>query len=144
MSKEVLDEIDDSTEDNNDESDSGGIPKYVYLSVILLFKIFAFTHHINQNNPSDQSNPSDNKPSISEKVDTSISEKVDTSSFESIHAFLYSHDGMGHIIFDVVIYVVFVILFLIVSWKLICSLCSSKVWTIFRIIVRKIRKRGIL
>lgn len=118
MSKEVLDEIDDSKEDNNDESDSGGIPTYVYLSVILLFKIFAFTHHINQNNPSDQSNPSDNK--------SSISEKVDTSSFESIHAFLYSHDGMGHIIFDVVIYGVFVILFLIVSWKLICSLCSCQ------------------
>ena len=108
MSKEVINEIDDNIEDNDNESDSGGIPKYVYLSVILLFKIFAFTHHINQNNPSD------NKSSVSETADTSF--------LESVHACFYSHTGVWHIIFDVVIYWVFVTLFGIVSYKLIRSL----------------------
>ena len=152
LSEESPDDIVNETDKNNG-SYFEGIPKYVYLSVILLFKIFAFTHHINQNNLSEQSNASDNKPPVSATVDTPTNETVDTPdnqtedtpdnqtedtpdnqtedtlSFESIHAWFYSHDGVGHIIFDVAIYLLFVILFVIIVCKLLYSLLNEIKWS---------------
>ncbi len=120
LSKEVLNEI-----DNNDESKSDGILKYVLVSLVLLFKLFAFMH-INQNNPSYQNNPSDNKSAVSEKVDTPTNGTVDTpankKASERFHAFFYSHIGWGHVVIDVVIYLFLAFLFVIVSCKLIRSL----------------------
>ena len=147
LNKEVHDEIDDNKDNNNNDSDFSQILKYVGLSLVLLFKMYAFMHinqnnpsdqsnssddksslmQTNQDNPSDQSNSSDDKSSVPEKVDTTIKKAVEKKRSEKFHASFYSHTGWGHVIIDVLIYLFLAALFLLVSFKLIGALWNIKV-----------------
>ena len=92
---------------NENDSDSNRILKYIGVSLILLFKIFAFMH-INQE-----------KTDVSRIVDKPT---VDTQFSEKFHDLFYTHTGWGHVVIDVSIYLLLAILFLLVSCKLIGSL----------------------